>query len=352
MNIIIHYGLAKTGTTSIQNSLYQKITDSNFHYFDLGKANASEQMHLLFGRPISKRFFYDEKNTSQAEIQELRDQASLALREQMRLCEGKTGILSAESIGSFNFEELSLLHGALAEGGCTNLSAIGYIRPIKSFIESSFQEQSKSLGKVDFSKLPELELKTRFEPFEKVFGKENVRYIKFDPAAFPESSVVQDFCKHIGLTLSPDQEVKINEGISVDAVRLLYAFKNRAGGYKPGANANRRRDRLVRTLIAGLQGNSFRIHSKVLKPYLKKLAKDNAWMEERLGKPLNEDIERHDSYAIQKESDLYDFCPDSLQWLRDELGASYSGDLKTSEQVGIAVGALCEKLAEQYNLQD
>ena len=41
---VFHFGMHKTGSSSIQNSLYHGLGDPAFHYADLGQPNASARI--------------------------------------------------------------------------------------------------------------------------------------------------------------------------------------------------------------------------------------------------------------------------------------------------------------------
>ena len=54
--IIIHIGMHKTGSSSIQQTLHKYMNDKRFTYVDLGHANHSRQISSLFEKNISSFF--------------------------------------------------------------------------------------------------------------------------------------------------------------------------------------------------------------------------------------------------------------------------------------------------------
>jgi hypothetical protein len=80
---------------------------------------------------------------------------------------------------------------------------VAYVRDLAGYITSNFQERVKN-GYANFDLIDSAPPYRRwFEKFDAVFGSENVRLWKFDPASFPRGCVVQDFCARLGLELPP-----------------------------------------------------------------------------------------------------------------------------------------------------
>ena len=134
--------------------------------------------------------------------------------------------------------------------------------------------------------------------------------------------------------------------MSRPAVSLLYALKSFSDKVDRQGNL-RGRIALVRKLRS-LEGSKIRFHSSLIAPVLEAKRDDIAWMEDRLGASLHENLEADDAIAIKSESDLLVFEPATLQWLSNELGDTplakdvLSGDpkivAKGVEQLSFAAG--------------
>ncbi|MBF0122419.1 MAG: hypothetical protein HQL21_03285 [Candidatus Omnitrophica bacterium] len=348
MKTIVHFGMPKTGSTSIQYSLYGHLTDDRFLYLDFGEANASDAMDILFSQNLAKINLLERRGVISSDIEMMRARKRDCLDQQMALAHGKTAILSAESIAWFNEQELSALYSALLARGAGPLIAIGYVRPPKAFIESTFQQEAKSARGVEWSWIRRgLPFYTkRYEVLDKVFSRENVQWVRFDPSLFPQGDVVLDFCVRIGMNFLPERSKWINEGLSLDAVRFLFAYRACGSWLPPKSQAGREID-LLKDRLADLKGVRFRFHSSIIRQILEERKEDIARMEARLGASLQEDLTKDDEGAVACVEDLFRFTSQSLDWLRKQIGPNYYGGLKTPEEVGVAMDLLRQKLVQE-----
>jgi hypothetical protein len=67
--VIVHIGMHKTGSSSIQHTLYQRLADASFEYADLGCANHSEQIHSLFSSSPERYHLHRKRGRSKEEIE-------------------------------------------------------------------------------------------------------------------------------------------------------------------------------------------------------------------------------------------------------------------------------------------
>ena len=76
-------------------------------------------------------------------------------------------------------------------------------------------------------------------------------------------------------------------------------------------------------------------------------------MQEKLGRPLAEDLEKDDTTAINREEDLLEFAPEATYWLAEQLGDDYVkswNNRMTPEQVAEWMHLLRHKLSHRvYN---
>ncbi|MBF0122427.1 MAG: sulfotransferase family 2 domain-containing protein [Candidatus Omnitrophica bacterium] len=348
VKVIIHFGMDKTGSSSIQQSLYRKPFDARFYYLDLGYSNSKDAVVSLFGS-LERVGRLKKKGATSFEQAMMKAGFGRRLDEQMALAKGKVAILSAKEISTFNQYELASLRAGLLARGASPFVAMGYIRPIKSFAESHFQEALKlNFRGAKWSEISRFfpRYRHRFEPFDKIFGRDNVQLLKFDPSLFPKGDVVLDFCSRIGMTFPPERSVRMNEGLSLDAVRFLYVHNM----FKTGDGSEPRMDReqmLLQKSLYDLKGSKFYLHSRIVRPILEERKEDIAWMNARLGVSLQEDLTRDDEGAVTCEEDFLRFSPASLDWLRKQLGTDYLGALKTLDDIARAVGLLRQKLVRE-----
>jgi len=319
---IIHFGMDKTGSTSIRVSLSKKLSDPRFHYVMLGLPNASRALAAAFKENPETYPYFRHSGLSAEELMKQKTEAIKQLDAQLRQSEGKTAILSAEAVSSFKEPELRGLCDAIGRHGRETM-AVGYIRRPKEYMESNLQQQIN--GHFVAELRPERLLsdyRARFERFDNVLGRNRVQLWRFDPTAFPAGCVVQDFCRRLGIAFRPEDVIRINDGLSLPSLSLLFAYRVHGPAQKPSATLTRENGLLVQRLRK-LAGPKLRLHSSLVIPVLRKRRASIAWIEERLDASLAEDLAAHDETAIRSEADLLKFTPDSLKWLATELGPDY-----------------------------
>lgn len=319
--IVVHFGLPKTGSTSIQESLFRYLNDPRFHYVSFSNPKTSLVIATGFKDDPARFGAHARRGTSSDELQRLRKQAVDSLEAELQAAGGRTAILSSEAISSFHMQEIRNLCSFITKHRPA-ATAVAYVRRPKEYMESVFQQRVK--GGVQRFRAPSLlpNFRARFEHFDAVLGRQNVGLWLFDPASFPGHCVVQDFCSRLGITFRPEDAVRANEGLSLPALSLLFAYRKFGPGYGVGPTVPLENSLLV-TKIRALPGPRLRLHSSVVAPVIKARRKGIEWMEERLGASLAEDLTLHDRDAIRSEDELLRFTPEALRWLAEELGDGY-----------------------------
>lgn len=342
---IVHFGMNKTGSSSIQSTLYNAALGPAFHYIDLGVDNPSGPLLNAFMAPQRrlKSIRGRSPNATIAGVKKRGDVIINKLREQLRSAEASNLILSAEGLWRLTSEELSNLY-QLIKPYVDHIEAVAYIRSPKGFMESNFQQLVKGgLNKLDID-LVYPKYQARFEKFDQVFGRENVHYWHFNPALFEGGCVVRDFCSRVGI--SGDITVRrVNEGFSCGAIASLYAYRKFYNQFPKRDEFNRENERLVKKLY-DLPGPKLKFSSELIKPTIENYEGDIRWMEMRLQKNLTEDIYKHDDAAIKSEQDLLTFDRSAIDWLLNslELEESAKAGILTDWANPVTVAGLIHKL--------
>jgi hypothetical protein len=321
-SVVVHFGMPKTGTTSIQRSLSKRLSDARFHYIDLG-SNPNHAIATAFKGEPSRYRRHAKLGTPPEQLPHLRDMALRKLRAELETAATRTGILSAEIICTMRAQDIRGLNAELAARG-SPVMAVGYVRRPKEAMESVFQQQVKGGRRQTFDTnqlFPKY--RGRLRKMDEVFGRENTQAWLFDPARFPGNCVVQDFCARLGIAFDPGAVVRANDALSRPALSLLYAYRKLGPGYGTGPDVIRENKLLIRRLRA-LPGPKLRLHSGLVVPVIDSRREDIAWTEERIGVSLAEDLGAHDQHAVRSEDDLLAFTPESLSWLAKELGPEFA----------------------------
>jgi len=344
---IVHIGMHRTGSTSIQESL-RGLNDRRFLYAELGdNPNHSLAMYSLFSAEPELHHIHRSNGANASTISKYIAEMRDDLAQAVIAAEGRTLIISGEDISALRRDALIRLRDDFEER-FDDVIIVGYVRSPMALMTSSFQHRV-SLGLVD-----------RFDPgrqyrsyqgtfgiFDEVFGRDRVNLWKFDVESFPERCAVRDLCARLGIELPEERIVRLNESLPRHVVSLLYTY------FKVGANGTpfitgAERKKLLDSLTP-LGNDRFRISAEVLAPILEKQRPDICWMEARLGQSLREEIDKHRPEDVREELDLLRIDPKVVRNVLEILGDAAPKGVKgeTSEEIARLVQALTEAQAEQ-----
>ncbi|WP_462169274.1 sulfotransferase family 2 domain-containing protein [Pseudoalteromonas lipolytica] len=272
--VVLHIGMHKTGSSSIQGYLYQnrdKLRDL-FCYPDLGTPNHSGPLTFICSdKPefdpqikrmeLDKKFIYKQK----AYYEKLIDES---LKSNFDLL-----ILSAESLTRFTINELIEFKRYLL-GYVESVEVYAYVRNPEAFMASAFQQRIKT----SFQEITSQDLfpnyKARFEKFEKVFG--NVNYRLFSSETLLENDVVNDFCEWINIPYTGFQ--RVNESLSNASVKFLYFMQK----YRKSNRLSQKELTLIENAFSVFNDESFSLPTEIVEANISAMQPDIGWMQERL----------------------------------------------------------------------
>ena len=317
--IILHFGMDKTGSTSIRASLARHLDDPRFHYVTPGgMENASRCLAAAFKNDPLDFHFFRNSGFGPADRPRLRRTALAELMAELERAGDRTAIISAEAVSRFTAEELQRMHEFLSRIS-SEVVGFAYIRRPKEYMESSLQQQIKAFGtrnlNVD-SLAPDY--RTRFEPFTRIFPAGSLHLHLFEPGSFEGGDVVLDFCSRLGIRFTGAKAIRTNEGISRWALAMLFAYRKYAPPAEPGRTTHRDNEALVRRMRK-LTGPKLRLHSDIVMPALAQQRESIDWMARQLGCSMEEDLTAHDADAVRTEEQLLEFPQPALDWLGEQF---------------------------------
>lgn len=319
--ILLHLGMHKAGSTSIQKSL-SKYDDGTTRFARIGK---KENHSLAFQTAFSQRpevlMKLVRMGKSRDEIPEMQMRFKRQIAREAT-SPGKRVIFSGEGIPALEAKEVRKLIEFFQKREA-NLRIFSYIRDPISYASAAFQQKVKG-HRVEFY-VPRPEYKMRFAKF--VTQHDKTEFVCFDKEAMPEGSVVQDFAARFGLDTSRIQEVRANERQSASATAILYFwnkedFRSAECLFSNGA----RKD--TRAMLAALFDDEFCLDPDYVESRLDK--DDIEWMEALLDSPLNYPTSQTYSRCISSEADL--------ETLR-KLGTSKLESAVSAEGIALPAGA-------------
>ncbi len=340
---ILHIGMHKTGSSSIQESL-KDFSSSEFHYATLLRTSNH-------GGAINSAFAEDSRHLRRGANRSARRSIVRAagvrsrLKRQFEQLDTNTIIISGEGIVKLKQSELEELKAFITQY-TSDIIVVCYIRAPKSYMESALQQRIKA-GLNFFDKAACYpNYRSRFEKFEVVFGAKSVRYWGFSSKSLKDQCVVSDFCARLGIPIQSNDIVRVNESLSRNAIAALYAYRKFHSDSFPTVGKSTKENRWLIEKLHGLPGPKLRLSSSIVLPILKERRNDVDWMESRLERSLSEDLTKHDDYAISTEDDLLSFNAETLDWLSKELAI----DHLDSESLSLAkVAELIHQLRTQLS---
>ncbi len=323
---ILHIGMPKTGTSAIQQYLSYELEDPSFRYVNFGREDGSGLVGLatIFSDVPADWYFHKKAGLSEAYVAQLR--ASFLDILEKELLEAKQHkqilLLSGESCWNMNASEFSSIRTYFESHGFS-VRIVGYVRPWKAWLESNFQQKVKGGDQKHFlgssTNISQLNYQQKFQMLEHVFEKANVHFYRYDHKRFPNACIVQDFCKHIGISYTNLKVRRVNESLALPAIQLLYA----AIKYRPGFELNAPGLQIPEWLqyqLQAIDGPPPRFHSSLVEPLIKEYRSQASWLKEHAGLSLEEDLYAFDDTAIRSEADLLHFSPVAIAWLQDFTG--------------------------------
>lgn len=275
--VILHVGMHKTGTTSIQRSL-QDLSSQGARYVQMGGSNHSAPIVTAFHDDPTEMGLHRRAGREAGTLAEYRQTMRDRLdKELSRRPEFDRFVISGEGIVALPPPALKDLRSVLLSH-VDQVQVFAYIREPVGFSVSAFQQRVKNGGRA--FRLSQPEYRKKFQRFINVFGPEHFSAKVFARDQLKDGSVVADFCHLWSLPFDRSKEVRSNESISEPVVKLLHLF-NREG---PAPEQNRRwlnaRADFGAALAAHFPGRfelPQQFHGQAID------VDDLAWLERRLG---------------------------------------------------------------------
>lgn len=271
---IIHIGMHKTGTSSIQRT-FKEYDDGEMRYVQLGSVNHSHLICAIFKEDIGKRSSSNDKRSMMVvggrigDIKNKLDQEVSLDRREI--------IISGEGIVRLSEEEIQKMVDYFSKKGLEP-QFLAYVREPIGFSSSSFQQQLKADRTRFQVVLPQY--RHRFERFIDIAGRESVEFIEFSRDKLLNGSVVSDFASRIGAEAKNLNEHTANESLSATTVALLF-FWNKEALVTPESMVEAKARRATIRFISKHFPGKFRFDQGLL---LRNLDEDDVrWMEDVSG---------------------------------------------------------------------
>ena len=320
MRIIIHVGMPKTGSSSIQHA-FSRVDHPDLHYIPWASDNHSALFVLLFHDEDKISDYHGFKAHGQEHIDRLpalREHWLKVVSDDLDAAGDKTVLFSAEDISAGEFESATRRMREFFGKWTNDISVIGYLRPPRSFAQSVFQEYLKGgTAKTIKPAMVWPSYRARFEKIDRIFGRENVRLKVFRAEGLFGGDIVSDFGHEIGFTAATSDQVTENTSLSLEACALLFVQRNLGEGYVAGfPNAPLKNAEFIR-LLSMVGKRPLQFGPELWDPIRKAFQSDVDWAENRLGESLHDT--GGNGIGVSAESDFYSIADESLEDLESVL---------------------------------
>lgn len=332
MRAIIHAGMHKTGSSSIQDTFFAQAPDG-FAYAPWRIANHAGLLALLAEAEPEARMPYCNATDPAEAVAAARADWGPKLRDIIAARDAHhTVVFSAERVFPMPLGAKQRLRALFADH-CDEIRVITYIRPPASKAVSSIQQVLKNFD-LDVqlaNRWPNY--RRRVEALDQAFGPENVELGLFKRDTLKDGNVVADFAERIGANLNAGDIVSSNVSISLEALAFLYAQRRYGAGLAKGEAQWRHRNNALVETLRSVGTKKIAFSPEYLAKMMVIYRDDVEWMENRLDASL---AETPAVDGLTEVTDLIDVALAHSDLLRPLIDQDL-GPMATIEQVAAAV---------------
>lgn len=306
--VILHIGMHKTGTTSIQNSL-KNYDDADTFYANLSHPNHSIPFYTCFSKEYQSYHIWIRQGLSRREIQSNRENLTREIVSVLERSDRRRVIFSGEDISILSDDEAQELIDFLYSYA-DDIQVVAYYRDPIGFAVSDFQQWIKD-GSTDIS-VSRPQYRFRFEKFIRAVGRGNVTLRDYDSI---ECDVVEDFMNLLNLDYKATAGLQFsdNPALPDEAIKVLYCFNKTNPCIIGDKELTRAHAQLVR-IFRHMFADSGRFPRGYFSEAIDE--SDVQWLEELTGNELQTEKRlKGDHHSGDIESYLLSVAPSSMEKL-------------------------------------
>lgn len=237
--VVLHIGMPKTGTTSIQKTLYNNreflLNNYDIYYPKYINFNHWLKFGICFLNDEGAKKFIERRSINISNITELNEYArklkELWIKEFMESDSKYFVIVSEDLISRYSFEEIYEMKQFLLNY-FDEIQIVMYVRNFESYFRSQTQQFLKiyymDLDQIKERILEVYNFQKNIQNYIDVFGIDKIFIKLFNKDKFYNGSLVQDFLKTItDHDFSILNEERENESIGQFATSLIYAYRQK-----------------------------------------------------------------------------------------------------------------------------
>lgn len=294
---VVHIGINKTGTTTIQRTLFRarsKLLSEARVLYPSVAANQSVCLGTVFrdkAPPLLRLFEPDA--TDERSIARLREEFRASLDADTADPDWRTLVISAESLCGFHPKAIARFIEWLT-GYVSDIDVVAYVRHPVDWTRSVVQQRLKSGETLEqlYNHPRRPNWRQRFTPWLDAVGLERFRLVSFDDAR-ENDGIMAAFCDAAGLpretTLSLAPIRTANESMSLEAALLLDSLNRQRPLFTDGKLSPERRWRGTKA-IRSVPGNRFYLGAEHAAKARADNRPDLEWLNATFGTDLFPDV--------------------------------------------------------------
>lgn len=301
--LILHIGMHKTATTSIQNSL-KGFSDGVTRYARVGHPNPNHSLacFTLFSRHPETHKAHIDRGHSLDDTLALRDSYREALIADLTGPEPRL-VISGEDLAQLSPDEVRGMK-AFFDPYCGRYHPIAYIRDPLGLASSLFQQIVRGGGRSFTVPLPRY--RQRFGKYVQTFGPKVIEFVRFSTSEFRNGCVITDFCDRVAIDAARVPKWTGNESLSAEAVALMFRWNRQGTATRTGSPQHVRARLMMVNLLSDRFPGRFRFGPGLVRGKID--MEDCAWMEKLTGfelvPPPTTDTGKGTGDAIATEAEL------------------------------------------------
>jgi hypothetical protein len=287
----IHIGVPKTGTTSIQHTLFDnraKLLSEGINYLALARNHAGALMPLVVDEPHKHRRYLRRSIDTSEKARSRNEATRLRLEHELTTNRCQKVLISGEAFSAASPDEVLRLKGLL-DPYAERYRIIVYVRDPYEYANSAALQRVKGGATLDDCAngvvLPRY---TRLATYIRLFGRENVDIRIFDPKRFVDRDLIADFFVALGEPPELRHGIRIvnaNKSLSHEAAMIMSEI-NIAVPVQIGGYANPQRANNVRFLMEAIDGVKYACDPQAYMKQQKSVLADMQWLREQVGEPV------------------------------------------------------------------
>lgn len=297
--VVIHAGIPKTGTSSIQDTMYenaQLLRQQGLLYLTDWGRNHSMALYCLLSPIFSPYRFVTEDNLTQENLGEFRQTLVRQMLERVKNNpDCHTLVISGEDLSTLDKEAIAAVIPFFTRHlGPVDIEVILYLREPVSLRVSTCQQivfipDYLSFAPARREAFPRLFYQFRLQKFFDVFSKTSLRLFKFEDALHHKASLVGHFLQAVGASerLIDQMEVKTsNESRSLESIEFISYLNGKIPfllGEKPNQLQHPKRAAGDLEAFLSIRGPKFDISHEEKIHFSNCVQEDNQWLRETTG---------------------------------------------------------------------